>query len=257
MSFRAQANNENIEVSSATPVLHQLPRPLLDYRIIIALAKGDVGATNILRDALNVSKDLNLPNPILALGPTTPLSLEPLPAARILWATFTDNYNLTYGQRLTVVQPNHLTDISLNLEKLSKTRNGHVPLIIGDFLDNVLSVSTVPAGLYSFLCKFFTRIRTNGQTAFLLATDDMHDTKKVAILKRFADLIIEYSSVEDMAGHRIEARILDHIQNQYSNWDDNRSLKPRFNHYPRPQQQTPRFGRQYDQSIKEPITVRY
>jgi hypothetical protein len=230
---------------------------LLDYRVIIALAKGDVGATNILRDALNVSKDLNLPNPLLALGPTTPLSLEPLPAERILWATFTDNYNLTYGQRLTIVQPNHLTDISLNLEKLSKTRNGHVPLIIGDLLDNVLSVSTAPAGLYSFLCKFFTRIRTNEQTAFLLATDDMHDTKKTAILKRFADLIIEYSSVEDMAGHRIEARILDHMQNQYSYWDDNGTPKPRFSQNPRFQQRTTRFGRQNHQSIKESITIRY
>ena len=257
MSFRAQPNNGNIEVSSATPVLHQLPRPLLDYRVIIALAKGDVGATNILRDALNVSKDLDLPNPLLALGPTTPLSLEPLPAARILWATFTDNYNLTYAQRLTIVQPNHLTDISLNLEKLSKTRNGHVPLIIGDFLDNVLSVSTAPAGLYSFLCKFFTRIRTNEQTAFLLATDDMHDTKKTAILKRFADLIIEYSSVEDMAGHRIEARILDHMQNLYSYWDDNTIPKPRFSQYPKSQQRNSRFGRQNYQSMKEPITIRY
>jgi hypothetical protein len=257
MSLRTQPDSENIEVSSATPILLQLPRPLLDYRIIIALAKGDVGAINILKDALNVSYDLNLPTPLLALGPTTPLSLEPLPAARILWATFTDNCNLTYGQRLTIVQPNHLTDISLNLEKLSKTRNGHIPLIIGDFLDNVLSVSTAPAGLYSFLCRLFTRIRTNEQTAFLLATDDMHDTKKTAILKRFADLIIEYSPVEDMAGHRIEARILDHLQNQCSYWDSSEIPKPRFSRYQTLQQRTLRFGRQHDLPVEEPTRIRY
>jgi hypothetical protein len=255
MSIRTQPNDD-IATMSGTPVLYQLPRPLLDYRVIIALAKGNVGATNILIDALNVSKELNIQNPILALGPTTPLSLNPSPVSRILWATFTDNYNLTSCQRLTVVPPNHLTDISLNLEKLSKTRNGHIPLIIGDFLDNVLSVSTAPAGLYSFLCRLFTRIRTNEQTAFLLATDDMHDAKKTAILKRFADLIIEYNLVEDMAGHRIETRVLDHLENRYGYWDGNGSPKPRFSRYQTPQQRTSRFGRQRTLPIEESIRLR-
>jgi hypothetical protein len=247
--------SEDNEYPSPTPILHQLPRPLLEYRIIIAVLKGDVAAINILRDALNVSKDLNLPNPLLALGPTTPPSLQAPPAARILWATFMDNYNATNGQRLTIVQPNHLTDLSLNLEKLSKTRNGRIPLIIGDFLDNVLSVSTAPAGLYSFLCRLFTRIRTNEQTAFLLATDEMHDAKKTAILKRFADLIIEYSSVEDMAGHRIEAHILDHLENQYSYWENSDSPKSIYNRYPI--QQRARFGRHYTLPVEEPIRPRY
>jgi hypothetical protein len=257
MSLIPQPDSQNIEVSSPTSILLQLPRPLLDYRIIIALAKGDVGAINILKDALHVSRDLKLPNLVLALGPTTPLSLEPPPAARILWATFTDNYNSIYGQRLTIVPPDHLTDISLNLEKLSETRNGHIPIIIGDFLDNVLSVSTAPAGLYSFLCRIFTRIRTNEQTAFLLATDDMHDTKKTAILKRFADVIIEYSPVEDIAGHRIEARILDHLQDQYSYWDNSETPKPMSSLYEVRHQPTLRFGRQYELPVKQTIRIRH
>jgi hypothetical protein len=258
MSFRTPPPNGDIEISSATPILLQLPRPLLDYRIIIAVVKGDVGAVNILKDALIVSRGLILDNPLLALGPTTPLSLQPPPASRILWATFTDNSNPTYGQRITIVQPNHLTDLSLNLERLSKTRNGRVPLIIGDFLDNVLSVSTAPAGLYSFLCRLFTRIRTNEQTAFLLVTDDMHDPRKTAILKRFADVIIEYSSIEDMAGHRLEARILDHLQNQYSYWDNSEIPKPRFDgrYYPTPQR-IPKFGRQQNLPFEDPIKIHY
>jgi len=258
LATSTEPNSEDSEFSPTTPILLQLPQPLLDYRIIVAILKGDVGAINILKDALNVSKDLNIPNTLLALGPTTPLSLEPPPAARILWATFTDNYNATNTQRLTIVQPNHLTDLSLSLEKLSKTRNGRIPLIIGDFLDNVLSVSTAPAGLYSFLCKLFTRIRTNEQTAFLLATDDMHDAKKTAILKRFADLIIEYSSVEDMAGHRVEARILDHLQNQYSYWENSETQNPRLNSHHIPEQWNLRFGRQYTLPlVEETVRARY
>jgi len=256
MSLKAPPNSDDIETTSATPILMQLARPLLDYRIIIAVVKGDVGAVNILKDALTVSRDLKLNNPLLALGPTTPLSLQLPPASRILWATFTDNSNSINSQGLTIVQPNHLTDLSLNLERLSKTRTGRVPIIIGDFLDNVLSVSTAPAGLYSFLCRLFTRIRTNEQTAFLLATEDMHDPKKTAILKRFADVIIEYSATEDIAGHRLEARILDHLQNQYAYWDNAGNPIPKLeSKYYVPANRAQRFGRPQHFPLEEPIKI--
>ena len=246
--------NQDSENSSAKSILMQLPRPLLDYRIIIAVVKGDVGAVNILKDALSVTRDLKLSNPLLALGPTTPLSLQLPPASKILWATFADNFNPTNGQGLTIVQPNHLTDLSLNFERLSKNRDGRVPLIIGDILDNVLSVSTAPASLYSFLCTLFTRIRTNEQTAFLLATEDMHDLKKIAILKRFADVIIEYSATEDMVGHRLEARLLDHLQNRYAYLDNSGNPIPKLQgeYYVNPNR-APKFGRPQHFLFEEPI----
>jgi len=137
----------------------------------------------------------------------------------ILWATFTHDQSLFNAPRLTIVLPNHLTDLSLNLEKISKKITGRIPLIVGDFLDNLLSVSSAPAGLYSFLCKLFTGIGTNGQTGFFLATEDMHDSKKTAILKRFADVVIEYRAIQEIANYRLEARILDQAQNHYSTWD--------------------------------------
>lgn len=37
---------------------------MLDYRIIIAITKGDVGAVNILQDALSISKELYVSNPL-------------------------------------------------------------------------------------------------------------------------------------------------------------------------------------------------
>jgi hypothetical protein len=218
-TFRPQPSLDNEDGPATFPALLHLPRPLLDYSIIMAIIKGDVGATGILKDAMVASKNLSIGNLLLALGPTTPLSLQPPSESRILWVTFTDGQNLLNGPRVTIVPPTHLTDLSLNLEKLSKTTTTRIPLILGDFLDNVLSVSSSPAGLYSFLCKLFTRIRTNGQTAFLLATEDMHDSKKIAILKRFADVVIEYRAIQDEATQRLEARILDHVQGHYSVWD--------------------------------------
>ncbi len=258
MSFalRTQPPSSDIETRSATfPALLQLARPLLDYSIIIAIIKGDVGAINILKDAIGLSKDLSIIQLLLALGPTTPLSLQPPPGTRILWATFTDGQNLLNGPRLTIVPPNHLTDLSLNLEKLSKTRTGRIPLILGDFLDNVLSVSSAPAGLYSFLCKLFTRIRTNGQTAFFLATEDMHDTKQTAILKRFADVVIEYRAIQDVANHRLEARILDHVQNHYSIWDSIESSDNEYEGRPSLGNRVPKIGRQHSLLVHQPVQL--
>lgn len=247
-----------IEPPSATfPVLLELPRPLLDYNIVLAINKGDIGAINILKDAINVSRDLRIAKLLLALGPTTPLSLQPPFETRILWATFTDRENQSNSPRLTVVPPNHLTDLSLGLEKLSKTRTGRVRLIVGDFLDNVLSVSSDPAGLYSFVCKLFTRIRTNGQTAFFLITEDMHDSKKTAILKRFADTVIEYSAVEDGPNHGLKARILDHAQNHYSVWESSGNLKTENASRQFASSRVPKVGRRHSLFVQEPVQIHF
>ena len=242
--------------STTLPALLQLPLPLLDYSVIIAIVK-DAGATNILKDAITVSKKAHVPQVLLALGPTAPLSLQPPLGTKILWATFVDGQNLLNGPRLTIVPPTQLTDLSLNLEKLSKTKTGHIPLIIGDFLDNVLSVSSDPAGLYSFLCKLFTRIRTNGQTAFLIATEDMHDQKKTAILKRFADVVIEYRATQDFTDHRMEARILDHNQNHYSIWNSKETPAQEFGNRPILGSFAARTGRQIPFAIQEPAEIHF
>jgi hypothetical protein len=237
--------------SATYPALLQLPRPLLDYRIIAAIIKGDVGAVNILQDALSISKNLKVNIVLLALGPTTPISLRPPSRSRVLWATFTDSVNIPNGKRLAIVPPTNLTDVSLSLDRLSRTRTGRIPLIVGDFLDNVLSVATAPSGLYSFLCKLFTRIRTNGQTAFLLATEDMHDSKKTAILKRFADVIIEYKSKQEDSNYGFEAQILDQTKNQRSTWETNqldRGTKSFLN------DRISRIGR-HTPFIQEPISL--
>jgi hypothetical protein len=246
------ATTEPLASESKLPstTLLQLTRPLLDYRIIVTVLKDKVGPARILKDALKTSRDLKLPTPLLALGPTR-LSLNPPPDARILWTTFADNCNTTTGQSFTIVQPGNLVDIKLNLEKLSKTEDGYIPLIIGDFLDNILSTPTTPANLCSFLSELFNRIKTNEQTAFLLATDDMHETKKKNILRKFADLIIEYNSVEDMAGQRIQAHIIDPSQSEYSQWNFNQTPGPNPNHFI---SRTTRVGRRYNLQLATHVT---
>lgn len=47
-------------LSATFPVLLQLPQSLHDYNIVLAITKGDVGAINILKDAIKVSRDLRI-----------------------------------------------------------------------------------------------------------------------------------------------------------------------------------------------------
>jgi len=181
-------------------------------RIIIGIIKENVSAANILKQALGTTRDFGIDQILLALGPTSPLSLG-APDRKILWATFLDEADVQKENDPTVVPPTHLIDLSINFEKLSRT--GPVRLLLGDFLDSILSVSTESA-LFVFLSKLVTRIRENEQTAFFLVTEDMHDAKKIAIVKRFADVVIEYRRIQDDSKCGVETRIRDYAQDDYS-----------------------------------------
>ncbi len=204
MSFETQAVSSNTVLS--TNPLHaflELRRSLLEYRIIIGIMKGNVSGANLLGNALRASKDLGITEIVLALGPTSPVSLDLPPRTKILWATFLDEREVRNKKNLRVVAPNHLVDLSVSLDELCRKDGSSIRLIVGDFLDNVLSASTASLAedVFIFLCKLFARIRENGQTAFFLASEDMHDAKKIATLKRFADVVIEYRSAHDNADY--------------------------------------------------------
>jgi hypothetical protein len=181
-------------------------------RIIIGTMKGNVSAVNILKECLDAARDLRIREVLLALGPTSPLSLGCRPCHRILWATFLHGTDVRNHLAPVIVPPTHLTDLSVALQKLSTTKNP-VRLLLGDFLDNLLPVSTDSAA-FTFLCTLFTKIRESEQTAFFLLTEDMHDAKKIMMVKRFADVLIEYRNTGEDIGCEVEARIVDLTQDQ-------------------------------------------
>jgi hypothetical protein len=152
-----------------------------------------------------------------------------------------------------MIQPNNLREIIVNLERLSKTQDGNIPLIVGDLLDNILSTPTTPSDLHSFLSELQARIQANQQTAFLLATDDMHDTKKKTVLREFADLIIEYNSAEDKTGPRIQASILDPLQSEHGYWQMNENSRTLNHHFT---SRTTGFGRRHHLQVEHTTLVR-
>jgi len=188
-------------------------------RIIIGTIKGNVSAANILKDALCATRDLRIRQILLALGPTSPLTLETR-NQKIIWATFLDKADVQNGNNPIVVPPTHLTDLSISFEKLCDRDS--VRLLLGDFIDSMLSASNESA-VFQFLSKILTRIRENNQTAFFLVSEDMHDAKKIAMVKRFADVVIEYRGIQGDDGCGVETRVLDYARGHYGNWERNES----------------------------------
>jgi hypothetical protein len=187
-------------------------------RIIIGTIRGNVSAANILREALGATRDLRIRKVLLALGPTSPLALGTR-HQKIIWATFLDQADIQYGNDPVIVPPTHLTDLSIGFEKLAE--KGSVRLLMGDFIDSALLASSECA-VFAFLSKLLTRIRENKQTAFFLVTEDMHDAKKIVMVKRFADAVIEYRGTEADDEYGVETRILDYARDHYSDWQRKR-----------------------------------
>jgi len=198
-----------------------LYRQLRLPRIIIATMKGNVSAANILKEGLSTARDLGIREVLLALGPTSPLSLGRPSCQKILWATFLHEANVRNGWEEIVVPPTRLTDLSVSFEKLSGTENP-ARLLMGDFLDSVLSVSTDSVA-FAFLCNLLTKIRESGQTAFFLLTEDMHDPKKITMVKKFADVLIEYRHTEEDSKYGVETRITDLTRGYCSDWQTSSS----------------------------------
>jgi len=183
-------------------------------RIIIGTITGNVSASNVLKEALCATRDLRIRQLLLALGPTSPLSLGTR-HQKIIWATFLDAADVHEGCDAVVISPAHLTDLSIKFEKMADKSS--VRLLMGDFLDSALSASSESA-VFPFLSRLLTRIRESNQTAFFLVTEDMHDVKKIAMVKRFADVVIEYRRTQGVGGHGVETRILDYGRDYDSDW---------------------------------------
>jgi hypothetical protein len=185
-------------------------------RTIIGVMKGNVSAVSILKEGLSTARDLGIRDVLLALGPTSPLSLGCSSSQKVLWATFLHDMNVRNLSEPIVVPPTRLTDLSVSFEKLCWSQTP-IRLLLGDFLDSVLSVSTDSAA-FAFLSNLLTRIRESEQTAFFLLNEDMHDTKKITMVKRFADVVIEYRQSQEDGKHRVETRIVDLSRGYSSDW---------------------------------------
>ncbi len=205
---------------------HLLARGALDqYRLVVACVRGNVSVRETMSRLLNdVVPETEQP-PVLVLGPTAPEDLPGIsPNARVGWVTFVDGNTQSQAQSESgpgcaqVISPDNLLEVNLFIEQAANGGADATQLILGDFLDNIIKSSSSPESFYSFLCQLASRVKMKKRTAVLVIKEDIHERAIVEMVKRFADIVLEFRDQEDKGALSVEMRTLNFADNIYSRW---------------------------------------
>jgi hypothetical protein len=189
-------------------------RSLAKSRIILGSVKGSVSVLQVLREMLDYVK-LEGRSLILLLGPTSPADL-PLDEEKVGWVTFVKKAE---GEAdVTTLSPHDFVEISLFIENCFTENLSSSPVLLGDFLDTVLSASSSFETLYSFYSQLASKIRQHHRTAIFLIKEDLHDARKVEMVKRFADTVFEYRHREENGEVLQEMRVLNLTDGIFGSW---------------------------------------
>src|SRR5712692_7435890 len=77
-------------------------------------------------------------------------------------------------------------------------------VILGDFLDNIMMSIGSPENFYSFFCQLASRIRLRKRTAILVIKEDIHEKPMVEMVKRFADIVLEFRDQDNEGALTVE-----------------------------------------------------
>lgn len=197
-----------------------LTRGALDqYRLVVACVRGNVSVRETMSRLLNDVIGVIEQPPVLLLGPTAPEDLTSIPFnSKVGWVTFVDGNIQSQSQpgSAQLISPDNILEVNLFIEQAANGESSQV--IIGDFLDNVIKSATSPESFYSFLCQLASRIRMKKRTAVLVIKEDIHDRPVVEMVKRFADIVLEFRDQEEEGALTVEMRTLNFADNIYTRW---------------------------------------
>jgi hypothetical protein len=205
---------ELISFATRALFLKGLTKPIDQYRVVAILLKGDIAAENAIMDLL--SRLGPRCAPIVLLGPTAPTQLSLPKNAKVGWVTTVFGIaNLDYP----LLAPEDPTSVSVFLAKtLSGVPEGMTPVILGDFLDNMIPHMD-ESGLYSYYSDLASSARVKGQTLVLVVNADVHDEAETSVVKRFADVIIENREREERGRLVREVRVSNRVDNIHTDWE--------------------------------------
>jgi hypothetical protein len=196
------------------------------YRLVIACVRGNVSVREtmkrLLAEAIGPADTL----PILILGPTAPEDLQTGQNNPVGWVTFVNGTSHP-SPDVEIISPDNHLELNLFIEKVAQADG---QLIIGDFLDNIIKTSGSPENFYSFFCQLTSRVRLKKRTAVLVIKEDIHDRSTVEMVKRFADVVLEFRDRDrDGGAPTVEMRTLNFADNLYTGWIPfPQTLKPFF-----------------------------
>ena len=194
--------------------LKGLKKPIDQYRVLVILIKGNIGAEDVTRDLLSRLEPRCAP--ILLLGPTAPTQL-PLPKeAKIGWVTTVSGVSkLDYP----ILSPEDPTTVSMFLSRTLGTLSTDArPVILGDFLDNLIPHMDERL-FHKYYSDLASAVRVSDHTAVFIVNADIHSKVDVNVVKRFADVIIENREREDRGRLIREVRVSNRVDNIHTDWE--------------------------------------
>ena len=195
------------------------------YRLVIACVKGNVSVRETMKRLLAEAIEPSENTPILILGPTAPEDFQTGQNNRVGWVTFVDGTSHP-SPDVEIISPDNLLELNLFIEKVAQADG---QLILGDFLDNIIKTSGSPESFYSFFCQLASRVRLKKRTAVLVIKEDIHDRLTVEMVKRFADVVLEFRDCDKDGAPTVEMRTLNFADNMYTGWIPfPRTLRPMF-----------------------------
>jgi hypothetical protein len=195
-----------------------LNRGTLDqYRLVVVCVRGNVSVRETMSLILKEAIGNEGPSPTLVLGPTAPEDITTDTTGRVGWITFVDGTSMAHPSTdVEIISPDNLLEVNLFIEKASQAEGGQV--ILGDFLDNIMKSIGSPESFYSFFCQLTSRVRLRKRTAILVIKEDIHEKSMVEMVKRFADIVLEFRDQDNEGALSVEMRTLNFADNIYTRW---------------------------------------
>jgi hypothetical protein len=194
--------------------LKGLKKPIHQYRVVAILLKGNIGAKNITHDVLSHLEPACVP--VLLLGPTAPTQLSLPPEAKVAWVTEVSGSS---EPGYPVLSPEDPTAVSVFLTKtLDALPKDVVPVILGDFLDNMLPHMDERL-FYRYYSDQASGARVSNRTLIPIVNVDIHREVNVNVVKRFADVIIENREREERGRLIREVRISNRVDSIHTDWE--------------------------------------
>jgi hypothetical protein len=190
-----------------------LRKPLDQYRVIAIAIQGDIGTPLVVDELLSNLRETWYP--IVMLGPTSPTEIKFPLGAKVGWVTTLSG---VVKQDYVFLPPSNPSEVNIFLSDATKSvPSGKAPVIIGDFLDNMIPFMKDDA-FFRYYSELASRIKVLNHTGVFIIKSDIHPEVIVNIVKQFADVIIENREREDRNRVVREVRVTNKVDNFSTEW---------------------------------------
>jgi len=194
--------------------LRSLTKPIDQYSVLAVLVHGRIGAENIISDLMPSLEPRC--TPIILLGPTAPTQLSLPEEAKIGWVTTVPGVS---ELKYPILSPEDPSMVNIFITKtLEALPEGMKPVILGDFLDNMIPHMDEKL-FYKYYSDLASAARIQNYTVVFVVKTDIHREVDINVVKRFADVIIEYREREEKVRLVREVRVSNRVDNIHTNWE--------------------------------------